>query len=307
MHLGPFNSAGASSVHVCAQLPPRSLLLSFSVKAPEADTVHILRCMKWLSWAPLCSLHRLRTAPCPISSHHTEIQWSHITLDPPTLLSPLTVAALTLLFNLCLFCLSYRPAAASIMSQTRDVCQSFCLGLGLLSLLPELRVSFSRGPARHLFRAPSLPCFGAGLQHPFTFKKTSFSTWCFTKPSFIYRLQTNPSGQLERWHGELPPPCIQPPTPPRAARLQVEQHKSAEDEGSAVHTFPMGIIKRTCDRWKILSMGVRQLPCHGTTLPMNTSRDFCFASCLISLYRLPRPAVCLSLHPGGDKQMPVFL
>lgn len=119
------------------------------------------------------------------------------------------------------------------------------------------------------------------------------------------------------------PHAHSPPTPPQQC-LTVDQHKSTDDEVSLAPMFPVGIIKRTCDQWKILTMTLWQLP-YPATVPLH--RHFsgfllctlypcssytgsvrsclCIACCLIPLYELLSLAVCLSLHPGGDKQMPV--
>lgn len=72
--------------------------------------------------------------------------------------------------------------------------------------------------------------------------QTKFSL-ALTQRETIYSEQTNLSGQPERWHGteSCPPHAYSPPT----ARLQVDQHKSTEDEGSPAQPFPVGVIKRT--------------------------------------------------------------
>lgn len=197
--------------------------------------------MKWLSELLFAQFtgSELHPAPLLLIIQRFSEATSHWT--PQYCWAPLTVAALTLLFHLRLFFLSCRPAAASIMSQTRDVHQSFCLGLGL-SLLPELRLSSQR-PARHWFTAPWLPCFRAGLQHPFTFKKASFSTWCFTKPSFIYSLQIYPSGQLERWHRELPPRASSPRHRPTRHGCKWSSTKAPKMKGLQRIHFPWGLSR----------------------------------------------------------------
>lgn len=106
-----------------------------------------------------------------------------------------------------------------------------------------------------------------------------------------------------------------------AAHLTVGQHKSTEDKVSLACMFLVGITERTCDQWKILAMTLWQLP-YPLTVPLqrhssgfllctlypcssctgSVSSCSCNACCLYGLLSFP---VCLSLHPGGDKQMPV--
>lgn len=81
------------------------------------------------------------------------------------------------------------------------------------------------------------------------------------------------------WDGELPTPCTQPPSITLAARLQVDRHKSTEDEGCPAQMFPVGIMTKTRDRWKILSVTVLQPPCHSTSLPMDASRGLLCTPC----------------------------
>lgn len=110
-----------------------------------------------------------------------------------------------------------------------------------------------------------------------------------------------------------------------AVHLTVDQHKTLRMKCLwHICLFPVGIIERTCDQWKIVTMTLRQVP-YPPTVPLHrhflgvllctlcpcssctgsVSSCFCIACCLIPLYGLLSPAVCLSLHPGGDKQMPV--
>lgn len=123
---------------------------------------------------------------------------------------------------------------------------------------------------------------------------------------------------------ETCPPCTQPPNTAPAVCLTVDQHKSTEDEVSLAPMFPVGIRKTTCDQWKILTMTLWPLP-YPPTVPLHryfsgfllctlypcssctgsVSSCLCIACSLIPLYELLSLAVCLSPHPGGDKQMPV--
>lgn len=125
------------------------------------------------------------------------------------------------------------------------------------------------------------------------------------------------------WDGKLPPMHTAPHTA-LVVHLTVDQHKSTQNEVSLAHMFPVGIIERTCDQWKTVTMTLWQLP-YPPTVPLprhfsgfllctlcpcssctgSVSSCLCIACCLIPLYGLLSPAVCLSLHPGGDKQMPV--
>lgn len=129
-----------------------------------------------------------------------------------------------------------------------------------------MTVFYLWGPPHYLFRGPPLLCFGAALQHQFTFKKASFLM--FIKPNYLLqnvkRLwwadKSCRSARVVAWDGKLPP-C---PHTARAVCLTVDQDKGTEDEVSLAHMFPVGITKRTCDQWKILTMTLWQLPCPPT-------------------------------------------
>lgn len=98
--------------------------------------------------------------------------------------------------------------------------------------------------------------------------------------------------------------------------------QNTENEVSLAYMFPVGIIERTCDQWKIVTMTLWQLPypskgplprhflgfllctlCPCSSSTGSVSSCLCIAY-LTPLYGLLSLAVCLSLHPGGDKQMP---
>lgn len=288
-------------------------------------------------WAPLCSLCRLWTVSCPIPSHYIDLVEPCHTDLPQNFWALLTVAALTFWFNLCLCCLSCRSAITNITSQSRYIYWLFPLGLGL-SFLPQTGASFFLGLSLSLVQSPHcfLPHFWRWNEVSAPHWNTSFSIQCFIKSSFIcslqngnnYGKQINLSGQPQHWRGmeSCPSRCIQPPDTTPAARLQVDQHKSTEDEGAVAHTSPWRLWRghvTTGQHWAWLhsSCPATALPCSWTplhralalhTLPSpitgpGASSCLRIACCLIPLYSPASPAVCLSLHPGGDKQMPVFL
>lgn len=247
-------------VYTCVQFPPRSFLLRYS-KVPEEHLVHVL-IHAWngslsTSLLTLQALNHILPHFFPL---HRLIWWSHWCPDHPQhLWAQPTMAAPAFQFTLCLY--SLVSLQLSVLWVRQGILLVISPRLGVISS-PWTEGVLLLGPSSSLEAWP-LPCFGAVLQHHLTFKKTSFSTQGFIKPSSTYPVQH--LKQLQ-WADK----------PVRSAG------EVAQD--GELHPMQTAPWQQGCKWisthawWKILGRSIQQRPCTAQPfLPTDTSWGFCFA------------------------------